>query len=89
MFCNLQGDTNDKIISGDICQLTTNSGILSGRRDTNSKECPQTDFCISMTTEYTKNSKGFIDDDEMDDNFDAAYFPGFSTLNIHNFRSGT
>jgi hypothetical protein len=34
----------------------------------------------SMTTQYTKNSKGYIDDDIMDDKFDRQFFPGFSTL---------
>jgi len=33
---------------------------------------------ISTNTQYTKNSKGSITNDEFDDGFDSMYFPGFT-----------
>ena len=34
---------------------------------------------INMNTQYTKNTKGLFDDEDMDPNFDSMYFPGFTT----------
>jgi hypothetical protein len=85
---NTQPDQNNqnmkmKFVSNDkyeaplfrnICDFQNESKIMYGTDGRMTKKN------ISMMTEYTKNSKGFLDDDEMDDTFNTSFFPGLSTL---------
>jgi hypothetical protein len=71
----ISNDRYEAPLFRNICDFQNESSVMYGADGRVRKQK------ISMTTEYTKNSKGFIDDDEMDNDFDAAYFPGFSTLN--------